>query len=280
MTHQIYTATGCARCRITKRYMQENDISYEEFDFKADGREAFSQFYRSHRKEIFRDKDGVEFPVFTDGRAICQGVSVIVGYLIGGGDLSGFIGRSALHGEWIDGFDISGGHPDHTDKFLRVLTFLKQNSLKIQVTTDGRNASVLEAVYDKKLADRVLMEVRGTAALYKSLVGVAIDEDELKQSVALTARFEDYRFSTTIAPMTREDGTLAYLAPEVVGDTAKLIEEATGSKKHPYQLKAFDPQKATDEKLKSIEPLPPGAMFKYRTSARRYMVMAEIQKNT
>ncbi len=278
MTHQLYTATGCARCKITKRFMQENDISYEEVDFKADGKEAFSQFYRANRKDIFRDKDGVEFPVFTDGKVIRQGVSVVVGYLIGGDHLAGFIGRSALHGEWIDGFDISGGDPEHKEELIQVLTYLKQNGLKVQVTTDGRNAEVLEAVKEKNLADRVLMEVRGPAALYENLAGAAIGEEELKQSISLATRFTEYQLSTTIAPLTTADGTLEFLTPEVVGETAKLIEDATGSKKHPYQLKAFDPALATDEKYNAIEPLPDAAMFKYRTAARRYMVMTEIQK--
>jgi pyruvate formate lyase activating enzyme len=278
MTNQIYTATGCVRCKITKRFMQENDINYEEYDFKAEGKEAFSQFYRANRKEIFRDKDGVEFPVFTDGNVIRQGLSVVVGHLIAGDGLSGFIGRSLLHGEWIDGFDISGGDPERAADLIKVLAYLKQNGLKVQITADGRNAAVLEAFKEKNLGDRIIMDVRGPAALYEPLAGAAIDEDELKKSIALAAQFPEYQFQTTIAPLVRQDGTVDYLTPEEAGETARLIEAATGSKKHPYQLRGFDPQQAADERLKSAEPLPSSAMFKYRTAARRYMVMAEIEK--
>ncbi|MGD9188918.1 MAG: hypothetical protein PVI89_11930 [Desulfobacteraceae bacterium] len=282
MTNQIYTATGCVRCKITKRFMKENDIGYEEYDFKAEGKDAFSQFYRANRKEIFRDKDGVEFPVFTDGKVIRQGLSVVVGYLIAGEALDGFIGRSLLHGEWIDGFDISGGDPARTDDLiddlLKVLSYLKQNGLKIQITTDGRNAAVLEAVKEKNLADKIIMDVRGPAALYGSLAGADIDEEELKRSIALATRFSDYRFQTTIAPLVRKDGAVNYLTPEEVGETARMIEAATGSKKHPYQLKAFDPKQTAEDQLKSTEPLPSSALFKYRTAARRYMVMTEIEK--
>jgi pyruvate formate lyase activating enzyme len=278
MTNRIYTATGCVRCKITKRFMKENGISYEEYDFKAEGKDAFSQFYRANRKEIFRDKDGVEFPVFADGKVIRQGLSVVVGYLIAGDALSGFIGRSLLHGEWIDGFDISGGDPDRIDDLLKVLSYIKQNGLKIQITTDGRNATVLEAVKEKNLADRIIMDVRGPAALYGALAGADIDEQELKRSIALAARFSQYGFQTTIAPLIRQDGTVDHLTPEEVGQTARLIEAATGSKKHPYQLKGFDPKQTTDDRLKAVEPLPSSAMFKYRTAARRYMVMTEIEK--
>ena len=111
MTHQIFSATGCARCNITKRFMKENGIDYEEYDFKADGKDTFAKFYRAHRGDIYRDKDGVEFPIYTDGRVIRQGVSVVIGHLIAGDGLDGFIGRSALHGDWIDGLNISGGDP-------------------------------------------------------------------------------------------------------------------------------------------------------------------------
>jgi pyruvate-formate lyase-activating enzyme/glutaredoxin len=278
MSNAIYTATGCARCKITKSYLKENTIEYEEYDFKAEGKDAFSQFYRANRADIYRDQDGVEFPVFTDGKFIHQGVGVIIGYLVAGDALSGFIGRSRLHGEWIDGFDISSGDAEHTQALLKVLTYLKKSGLKIQVTTNGHNASGLAAVVEKKLADRVIVEVKGPGPLYGKLHGVEIDEDELKQSIALAAKVPEYRYFTTIAPLVRNDGSVSYLSPEEIGEAARLIEAATGSKKHPYELKIVDSKQAPTEQLKTVAPLPPAALFKYRTAARRYMVMTEIQK--
>ncbi len=258
--------------------MQENKIDYDEFDFKAEGKDAFAKFYRTNRKDIFRDKDGVEFPVFTDGDEIRQGVSVIIGYLISKEKLDGFIGRSSLHGEWIDGFDISGGDPAQVESLTTVLSYLKSASLKIQVTTNGKNASVLEAIIDKSLCDSVLMEVQGPVGRYVQLVGREIDINELKQSIKLTASAPEYGFFTTIMPLENEGDRLEYLAPEEIGETAKLIEEATGSKKHPYQLRAFDPRSSADDRFKTIEGLPSSALFKYRTAARRYQVMTEIEK--
>jgi pyruvate formate lyase activating enzyme len=278
MANQIYTATGCVRCKITKQFMQENTISYEEYDFKAEGKEAFSQFYRANRKDIFRDKDGVEFPVFTDGQVIRQGLSVIVGYLVAGDDLSGFIGRSLLHGEWIDGFDLSGGDPQQAQGLITVLRHLKKNGLKIQLTTSGKNASVLEAVLNQKLGDRVIMDVKGPAALYGRLAGEAIDSDEISRSIALATRFPEFAFTTTVAPVAREDETVSYLTPEEIGETAKMIETASGSKKNPYRLKRFALHALEDDAIKSVDPLPDSAMFKYRTAARRYQVMTEIEK--
>jgi len=278
MACQIYTSTGCARCKITKRFMQENGIGYEEYNIKADGREAFAEFYRTNRSSIYRGTDGVEFPVFADGEVIRQGVGAVLAHLIAGDNLTGFIEQSSLHGEWIDGFNIAGGDSQYGEALLEVLGYLKQYNLKIQVSTDGRNAAVLKSVLDKNLADRVVTAVKGPANLYVALTGTAIAENELAETLALASRFPEYRYYTTIAPLERENGSIEYLAPQEIGETARQIEAATGSKKHPYRLCIFDPQHAEDDRFKSIAPLPDSAVFKYRTAARRYMVMTEIEK--
>ena len=278
MANIIYTATGCARCKITKRYLRDNGIDYAEFDIKDEGKDAFAQFYRENRNDIFRDKDGVEFPVFTDGKTIRQGVSVVIGYLVAGDDLQGFIGRSELHGEWLDGIHISGGNPAETDGLVQVISYLKQNGLKIQAVTSGKNSKVLEALLQKGLVDRVIVDVKGPASLYPQISGEPLDEDDLRRSISLASTASEYRYVTTIAPVIRPAGEFEYITPEEIGDTAQLIEEASGTKKNPYTLCKFDPQTSTDERLQSMEALPSSAMFKYRTAARRYQVMTEIEK--
>ena len=278
MTRQIYSATGCARCHITKRFMKENGMDYEEYDIKADGKDAFAKFYRVHRAEIYRDKDGVEFPVYTDGSVIRQGVSAVIGHLMAGNGLDGFIGRSTLHGEWIDGFNISAGDPSRARDLLKVMAYLKQNGLKILLTTDGRNPEVLKAVLDEHLGNRMVMEVKGPADLYEALAGEPIDPNALETSIRLAAQFPAYQFYTILAPMISKDDTIRYLTPEEIGETAKTIEKAAGSKKHPYELRPFDPDRAVDDRLRSAEPLPASAFFKYRTSARQYMVTTQIAK--
>jgi len=125
MSATLYTATGCARCKITKRYIKEHGFDFEAFDFKAKGKDAFAKFYCANRSSIYRDRDEVAFPVFTDGSVIRQGVSVVVGYLLAGTKLEGFVGRNVLHGEWIDGFNISGGNPAHSTDLIALLRCLK-----------------------------------------------------------------------------------------------------------------------------------------------------------
>jgi pyruvate formate lyase activating enzyme len=63
-----------------------------------------------------------------------------------------------------------------------------------------------------------------------------------------------------------------FLTPEEIGETARLIEAATGSKRHPYEIGPADARQ-TD-----VAPLPENALFRYRTAARRHMVMTEIKR--
>ncbi len=278
MSNTIFSATGCARCKITKNYMRENDISFDEFDFKADGKDAFNKFYRANRNDIFRDKDGVEFPIFTDGKVIRQGVSVVIGFLLAEDRLSGFIGRSLLHGEWIDGFNVSGGNPLFADEFITVLSYLKKSGLKTELSSDGRNPQILKKVVDDGLVDRVTMNVCGPFELYPQIIGDKISAEDIADSIKQATRISEYQFITTIAPFIRADDMMSYLTPEEVGSTAKMIEEVTGTKKHPYKLRLSDLEKIIDDRLKGVEPLEATAMFKYRTAARRFMVMTEIEK--
>jgi pyruvate-formate lyase-activating enzyme len=278
MTIALYTATGCARCKIVKKYLQETQTAYQEYDFKAEGKETFAQFYRANRKNIFRDQDGVEFPVFFDGQIIRQGVSVILGYLMAGERLDAFIGRSRLHGEWIDGFDVSVGDPADADQLKNVLSYLKGAGLKIQLTTNGFNADLLETLIVENLCDRVLMEVKGPVDQYGLMTGKSSDKAELMKSIKLATTAPECGFSTVITPVVRENGEVAYLTPEDIGETAALIEEASGSKKHAYTIRPFHPEASDDERFKDIAALPSSALFKYRTAARRYQIMTEIEK--
>lgn len=279
MTNQLFTATGCARCSIAKRYMSDHDINFQEYDIKEEGKQIFAQFYRANRKDIFRSKDGVEFPVFFNGDIIRQGVGPIIGYLMAEKGLEGFLSIGTLHGEWLDGIDISGGNPDYDDSLMQLLSLLKKNGLKLQITTDGHNPDVLKTVVEKGLCDRVIMAVRGPADCYEALSGQPIDKDRLKQSIRYVCQCPEYQLFTEIRAFQAEDG-MRYLTPEEIGQTAELIEEATGSKKHPYEIRRIDPAevKNNSSEEQSLDPVPDTALFKYRTAARRYMVMTEIKK--
>jgi glutaredoxin len=282
MGNTIYTATGCSRCKIAKKYMDEHAIPFQEVDFKAEGKDAFGQFYRNNRSAVFRGKEGIEFPIFTDDAVIRQGVGVVLAYLHAGTKLDGFIGRSELSHGWMDGIHVSEGDPSLADDLITVLSYIKKNGLNLQLDTDGRNASVLEKLLERQLGDRVIMDVKGPLTLYACILNREMDPEEIKSTLRLVAKFPEYRFQTTVAPVVRqEEGTqkIRYVTPEEIVDTAKLIQEVTGSNKQPYLLRLFDPSTASDERLKSVEKMPPNALFAYRSAARRLQVLTDIEKS-
>ena len=123
------------------------------------------------------------------------------------------------------------------------------------------------------------MNVCGPVELYPQLLGEKIGAEDITDSIKQATRVSDYQFITAISPLVRTDGTVSYLTPEEVGSTAKMIEEVTGSKKHPYKLSLCNLSNLNNERLREVNPLEPAAiLFKYRTAARRFMVMAEIEK--
>ncbi|TGE39918.1 hypothetical protein E4K67_02755 [Desulfosporosinus fructosivorans] len=279
MSCVLFTATGCTRCKIVKSFMVNKGIPFEEKDMKTDGKEDFKKFYSANRGLITRGKDGVEFPILTDGEVIRQGIGASIAYLSAGKRLDGFFCVGTLHKEWVDGIHPCSGNPENAAELLEVLRFLKKNAMKLQVETTGINSDILKHILEEGLADKVVMNVVGPTVLYSKILRKPLVESDILKSIPLVAQFPCYQFQTTIAPIIRQEGDvseISYLTPAEIGETAKLIEEGTGSKNNPYLIRMFRPAEAKDERLKSIEPLV--SLFPYRTAARAYQVLTEIEK--
>lgn len=276
MSITIYTATGCARCKIVKDFMQERGITYVEKDMKAEGKEDFQAFYKANRSAVFRGPDGIEFPIIYDGESIRQSIGAALAFLHAGKKLDGFFTVGTLHKEWVDGIHVSGGDPQNAEDFLTVLRYIKDKNMKLQIDTNGKNSSILKQILDEGLADVMIMEVLGPEQLYSQLAGTDVEIEDIKASLALIQSFPEFKIETVISPVRREDGTVSYLTPEEIAQTAKLIEEGTGSKKVPYVLKAFDPKQASNPEFRKLEPVT--NLLPYRSKARTYQVFADIKK--
>lgn len=279
MSYVLFTATGCTRCKIVKSFMAEKGIAYEEKDMKADGKDDFKKFYLANRCFISRGQDGVEFPVLTDGEEIRQGIGASIAYLSAGKKLDGFFCVGTLHKEWVDGIHPCSGDLENAEEFLKVLRYLKGNGMKLQIETSGRNSHVLNQILEEGLADKVVMNVVGPAVLYSQILGKAVDLSDIQKSISLVAQFPSYQYQTTVVPVIRQEGDapeISYLTTGEIAETAKFIEEGTGSKKNPYMIRQFKPVESKDELLKSLEPL--SSLFPYRMAARAYQVLTELEK--
>ena len=278
MSFTLYSTEGCARCKILKGRMAELGIPYEEYDFKSTGKEVFQQFYTANRKAVYRGPEGIEFPILTDGVAIKQGVGTALAYLEGGSAMDGFFRIGVMRKEWLDGINVSNGDPAQGEKFLTVLRYLKGMSMKLVVETNGRNADLLEKVIAENLVDKLIINVKGPLPMYSALAGMHISPEEIERTIAMASKCNDYQFQTTVVPILRSPGEVSYMTAAEVGETAKLIEAASGSKKQPYLIKFFRHGSATDPELKGLEPMAPNQLFPYRTAARAYQVGVEIEK--
>jgi pyruvate-formate lyase-activating enzyme/glutaredoxin len=282
MSITIYSATGCVRCKVAKQFLNERGLNYEDRDALGEGKEAFKSFYKSNRQRIYRGAEGVEFPIYYDGECIRQGLPAVLAHLVGGADLRGFFKPGKLHGQWLDGIFISGGALTGGEKLLEVLTYLKKQNFKIQIDTNGVNADLLVSVFERGLADRVIMEVKGPLNLYDVLLQQPVDPAEIEKSIALVSKCSDYSFVTTIAPVARQKGDPAqtsYITPAEIAETAHLIRKAAGDNRQPYRLKTFDPKAAKDDTLRNLEALTQNALFKYRAAARKHQFKTEILRD-
>lgn len=279
MSNTIYTATGCTRCKIVKDFMKKQGVDYVEKNIKEDGNKDFREFYRKNRKSIFRGSMGVEFPVFTDGEKIRQGIGAAIAYIYAGEKLDKFFSVGTLHKEWVDGIHVSTGKPEYAEDFLEVLRYLKKNNMKLQIDTNGLNSNILKQIFDEKLADKVIMNVVGPENLYSDILGKDIDFNEIKNTIELVPKFPEYQFQTTIVPVLRQENEITYMTKNELSETAKMIKEITGSMKNPYLIKFFNPKEAEDERLKSMAALPQEKLLSYRTAARSYQVFTEVEKN-
>lgn len=280
MSSVLYTLPGCSRCKIIKRFLEERGISFEEKDIKGEGKDHFQKFYTANRQFISRGPEGIKFPIFTDGSIIRQGCGAVLAYLHSGNKLDGFFSVETLRGEWLDGIHISTGDPRYAEDFLAVLRYLKKSGLKLQVDTNGKNSVLLRRVLEEKLAEAVIMHVLGPPKLYSQILGEPVEMKEIEESITIVPQFPQYRFVTTVVPLRREDkeqAGITYMTPEEIAETAKLIEEVTGSKKHPYFIRPFKPEEAREELFQDLEPLSPNMLLRYRTAARAYQVFAEIE---
>lgn len=278
MSITIYTATGCARCKIVKSFMDENNIQYVEKNMKEEGKEDFQNFYKANRNTVFRGPDGIEFPIIADSVEIRQGIGASIAYLHEGTKLDGFFGVGILHKEWVDGIHISGGDAIFREEFIGVLRYLKSKNMKLQMDTDGRNSVVLEQVLKEKLADVMIMNVLGPKDLYGRLLGKNIDLEDVEKSLSIITTFPEYRCQTTIVPVQRENGEVSFLTPEEIGETAQFIKEGTGTNKNKFFIKTVNCQIFKKDAFKCLEPLTDAQLFPYRTKARSYQVFAEIEK--
>ena len=279
MGNILYTTKGCTRCKIVKNFLEQNGIPYIEKDIRGEGKEEFQDFYKANRNKIYRGSNGIEFPIFTNGIELRQGIGPSIAFLYGGKNLDKFFKIGVLHKEWVDGITISEGSSMYTEDFLWVLRHIKNNNMKIQLSTNGKNSEILKRVLDEKLADDVIMTILGPFNLYTAILGEATDIKDIERSIILLPKFPKYRFEVHINPII-SNGTsseVSYLSTDEMAEIANQVEKLTGTKRNPFFIIIPENMKNDVEIIKEYKL---GSIFAYRTAARKHQVLAEIEKKS
>jgi pyruvate formate lyase activating enzyme len=254
-------------------FMDERGLSYETEDALGQGKDVFKQFYRDHRSAVTRGPDGIAFPILFTGKTVVQGLGPVLAFLQAGAALDSFVTLDHSPHGWISGLDLSAWPlPDGSD-FLALLRFLKQKGLNIQIDTCGRNPHILTSVITEGLCDKMVFILHGPASRYEDLTGLPLDEADLSASLSLLTSVKDYTLLLPVRPVSTSQGPGVSITPEEAAQAARLVETATGSKKHPFFIQPLAPRKDS-----GLAPLTPPQLFKYRTLCRRFMVMADIWK--
>ena len=269
----LYKAPDCLRCKITKDYMEAANIPYEAFDLAAD-KDIVNTFYRTNRASLYRNPEGVEFPMFHDKEngVIRQGTGVVLAYLLAGDRLDGCVSRSELLHGWISGLDVSKCPDGLEDKFLELIRLLARGGLQVCLQSDGRRADLLEKILAENLVEKMILIIPGPAPLYPDATGgPAPSPEELGKSIRLVKTRKNHVIRLHIAPIRAADGSFYRISPDQAGEAAKMVLEACGDLTLPFAIQA------SGETAPGLE-APDGNLLPYRSKVRAHLPKADILK--
>lgn len=268
MSITLYTAPDCLRCKIVKAFLDERGQKYTTFDFKED-KDVFNKYYRANRPSIYRNPEGVEFPIFDDGTVIKQGTGEILAYLLSGRTLEACVTRSELLHGWISGLNVSACPAGQEDNFTTLVRLLAKGGLTVELHSDGRRADLLGRVLGEGVVSRMVLDIVGPAALYPAIVGEAPSREELAESIALTRAHADGLIRVLVSAYAGGDG-MTRVTPAEAGEAAKMVLDACGDRMLPVFVEA--------QQASGLEKLEDQALLPYRSKVRASLVKAEIRK--
>ncbi len=274
MSITLYTAPDCLRCKIVKSFLAEHQIPYETVDFKGDA-QVFNTFYRANRKAIYRNPEGVEFPLFDDGKVIKQGSGEVIAYLLSGHALEGAVTRSDLLHGWISGLYLSQCPAEQEDHFVALVQHLAKGGLTICMQTDGRNPALLERLISLNILAKVQLNIAGPASVYETLYGSAPTAEELARTIGLVKAFPEHEIRFLAAPLPTPEGARWPSRDEAAG-AARMVFEACGDHQLPYAIAAVTPE--MPQGMQGLEPIADALLLKYRSASREFLFKADILK--
>lgn len=270
----LYTAPDCIRCKIVKAFFNDRNIPYGTIDFKAQA-EEFNTFYRTNRPKIYRNPEGVEFPLFYNGEVIRQGSGEVIAYMLSGDALknAGAVTRSDLLHGWISGLYLSCCPKEQEENFLTLVKHLASGGLTVCMQTDGRNSALLEKLLGMNVITKLQLNILGDSKVYESLYGAPIDMDDLAKTISLVKGFANSQIRYLASPL-NIDGTVSWPTRAMALDAGKMVFDACSDHQLPIVV-----DKVTAEMpqgLQGLKPIEEALLLKYRSALRENLFKAEL----
>lgn len=154
----------------------------------------------------------------------------------------------------LDGVVICGGEPTLNNDLKNFCAEIKDLGYSIKLDTNGSNPEVVQELIDKKLIDYIAMDIKAplNSDNYKKAVGVEIDIEEIKQSIAIIKDSGiDYEFRTTVVPGIHTEEDIISIARAIAPAKKYFIQQFVSEKSTiDNSLKATKP--FSYEKLEAV----------------------------
>ncbi|PIN78095.1 anaerobic ribonucleoside-triphosphate reductase activating protein [Candidatus Woesearchaeota archaeon CG10_big_fil_rev_8_21_14_0_10_34_12] len=167
--------------------------------------------------------------------------------------------------DFVDGIVVTGGEPTLYPDLKGLLSEFRKMGLKIKLETNGSNPKMLKELIDGGLVDFIAMDIKTSFDKYKEIVGVDVDIEKIKESIALIKTLSAYEFRITLFPEIKEEdleNVFKYLAEEKVGNVF---------------LQQFRAENCIDGKADEVKPYSKEEISRFLELARKYICSVGVR---
>jgi pyruvate formate lyase activating enzyme len=145
--------------------------------------------------------------------------------------------------DWVNGVTICGGEPTLQPDLEEFIREVHCRGFAVKLDTNGSDPVTLAHLLEQKLVNYVAMDVKGPRTLWPELAGAPCKPEAMVESIRLVAKFPQFEFRTTVAPVVRGAAGIDFLTVPEMASTASLIAETTKDYTLKYYVQKFVPRK-------------------------------------
>ncbi len=166
---------------------------------------------------------------------------------------------------WLEGICVSGGEPLIHEDLDVLLVLIKERNLLVKLDTNGSFPSLLAELIQKRLIDKIAMDVKAPLDRYQEVTGREVKEEDIAQSIGIIKNSGlEYVFRTTVVP-----GLVGKEDIERIGQMLK------GAKM--FQVQQFSPKNTIDSRYLQKSPYSQEELSELARIAEPYFEQVRIE---